>query len=237
MPCTWSCTGRRNSPGARRRLERRWRRRLRAAGFTVTEHIGGHGVVGVLKNGNGPTVMVRTELDALPIREETSLPYASAATAKNAAGETVGVMHACGHDIHMTSWVGAATLLAGAKERWRGTLVFVGQPAEETSSGAEAMVKDGLFTRFPKPDFLIAIHDDQRLGSGQVGMTSGPAFAASNAVDLIFYGQGGHGAAPHLAVDPIVMAALRCDSSDHRIARGQSARSSRDHGGDVSCRQ
>jgi amidohydrolase len=138
--------------------------RLRAAGFTVTEHIGGHGVVGVLKNGNGPTVMVRTQLDALPIREETSLPYASAATAKNAAGETVGVMHACGHDIHMTSWVGAATLLAGAKERWRGTLVFVGQPAEETSSGAEAMVKDGLFTRFPKPDFLIAIHDDQRLG-------------------------------------------------------------------------
>jgi hippurate hydrolase len=181
--------------------------RLRAAGFTVTEHVGGHGLVGVLKNGNGPTVMVRTELDALPIKEETGLPYASTATAKNAAGDTVGVMHACGHDIHMTSWVGAATLLGGAKERWRGTLVFVAQPSEEVVVGAEAMVKDGLFTRFPKPDFLIAIHDDQRLASGQVGMTPGPAFAASNAVDLTFYGQGGHGAAPHLTIDPIVMAA------------------------------
>jgi len=130
--------------------------RLRALGFEVTERVGGYGVVGVLRNGPGPTVLVRTDLDALPITEETGLPYASTVTAKNDAGETVGVAHACGHDIHMTSWVGAATLLVHAKDRWHGTLMFVGQPAEETVSGAEAMVKDGLFTRFPRPFGALA---------------------------------------------------------------------------------
>src|SRR5262249_4450318 len=118
--------------------------KLRALGFTVTEHVGGNGVVGVLKNGAGPTVLVRTDMDALPIKEETGLPSAST---------NAGVMHACGHDIHMTAWLGAATLLAHAKDKWHGTLLFVGQPAEEVVTGAEAMVKDGLFTRFPKPDF------------------------------------------------------------------------------------
>jgi amidohydrolase len=181
--------------------------RLRAIGFAVTEHVGGNGVVGVLRNGDGPTVLVRTDMDALPIKEETGLPYASTVTTKNTVGETVPVMHACGHDIHMTSWVGAATLLARAKDRWHGTLVFVGQPAEEVVSGAEAMVKDGLFTRFPKPDFVVGVHDTQLLPSGQVGVTSGPASAASNAVDITFYGQGGHGATPHRTVDPVVMAA------------------------------
>jgi amidohydrolase len=180
---------------------------LRALGFTVTEHVGGNGVVGVLRNGAGPTVLVRTDMDALPIKEETGLPYASTVSAKDGAGVSVGVMHACGHDIHMASWVGAATLLSRAKDRWKGTLVFIGQPAEEVLSGAEAMVKDGLFTRFPKPDFVVGLHDTQLLPSGKVGLIPGPASAASNAVDITFYGQGGHGASPHRTIDPVVMAA------------------------------
>ena len=171
--------------------------RLRAAGFEVTEHVGGTGVVGVLRNGPGPTVLVRTDMDALPMPEKTGLPYASTVTAKNDAGETVPVMHACGHDVHMTSWVGAATLLARAKERWSGTLVFVGQPAEEVLQGAERMIKDGLFTRFPKPDFVVGLHVSNLIPSGRVGVPPGPASAASNAVDITFYGRGGHGAAPH----------------------------------------
>jgi hippurate hydrolase len=146
-------------------------------------------------------------MDGLPIKEETGLPYASTVTAKDAAGVNVPVMHACGHDIHMASWVGAATLLSRAKDRWKGTLVFVGQPAEELVSGAEAMVKDGLLTRFPKPDFVVGLHDTQVLPSGKVGLISGPASAASNAVDITFYGQGGHGATPHRTIDPVVMAA------------------------------
>jgi hippurate hydrolase len=181
--------------------------RLRALGFDVTERVGGWGVVGVLKNGKGPTVLVRTDLDALPIKEQTGLPYASTATAKNQAGETVPVMHACGHDIHMTSWIGAATLLSRAKNRWSGTLVFVGQPAEEVLQGAEAMVRDGVLTRFPKPDFVLGLHDSNFIPAGQIGIVAGPASAASNAVDVTFYGRGGHGAAPHRTIDPIVMAA------------------------------
>src|SRR5215470_3582909 len=181
--------------------------KLKALGFEVTEHVGGNGVVGVLKNGAGPTVLVRTDMDALPIVEQTGLPYASTVKTKSDAGETVGVMHACGHDIHMTSWVGAATLLARAKASWHGTLVFIAQPAEETLSGAEAMVKDNLFKRFPKPDFVIGLHDIQLLPSGEVGVIAGPTMAASNAVDITFYGQGGHGATPQRTIDPIVMAA------------------------------
>ena len=181
--------------------------KLKALGFEVTEHVGGNGVVGVLKNGAGPTVLVRTDMDALPIVEQTGLPYASTVKTKNDAGESVGVMHACGHDVHMASWVGAATLLARAKASWHGTLLFVGQPAEELVVGAEAMVKDGLFTRFPKPDFVVGIHDTQVLPAGKVGVIGGATSAASNAVDITFYGQGGHGATPQRTVDPIVMAA------------------------------
>jgi len=180
---------------------------LRASGFEVTEQVGGHGVVGVFRNGAGPTVMVRTDMDALPIKEQTGLPYASTVSVKNDAGETMPVMHACGHDIHMASWVGAAALLAKAKDRWHGTLVFVGQPAEEVLQGAELMVKGGLLTRFPKPDFVIGVHDTNVLPAGQVGVVSGPASAASNAVDITFYGKGGHGAAPHRTIDPLLMAA------------------------------
>ncbi|MDP9226048.1 MAG: amidohydrolase, partial [Actinomycetota bacterium] len=181
--------------------------RLRALGFEVAEHVGGHGIVGVLKNGPGPTVLVRTDMDALPIKEQTGLAYASTVSTRNAAGEAVPVMHACGHDIHMTSWVGAAALLARAKDRWHGTLVFVGQPAEELLQGAELMIKDGLLTRFPKPDFVLGVHDTQVLPSDQIGVVAGPASAASNAVDITFYGKGGHGASPHRTIDPLLIAA------------------------------
>jgi len=143
--------------------------RLRQLGFEVTEHVGGTGVVGVLRNGRGPTVLVRTDMDALPLKETTGLPYASTATAKSDAGEVVPVMHACGHDIHMASWVGTAALLSSAKDRWHGTLVSVGQPAEETGSGGQAMVEDGLLTRFPKPDFVLGLHDTSFIPAGRVG--------------------------------------------------------------------
>lgn len=192
---------------------------LRALGFEVTEHVGGHGVVGVLRNGAGPVVLVRTDMDALPVKEQTGLAYASTVTTKNNAGETVPVMHACGHDIHMTSWVGAATLLARSKDRWHGTLVFVGQPAEEVLHGADMMIKDGFYTRFPKPNFVIGIHDTNVLPAGRIGITSGPVWAASNAVDITFYGKGGHGASPHLTVDPIVMAARTVVTLQTIVAR------------------
>jgi len=181
--------------------------RLRALGFEVTEKVGGFGVVGVVHNGVGPTLLVRTDLDALPVKEQTGFPYASSVTAKNEAGVIVPVMHACGHDVHMTAWVGAATLLANEKEKWRGTLLFVGQPAEEMLRGAAAMIEDGLFTRFPKPDFAIAIHDTARLPSGKVGLTPGFAMANVDTVDITIFGKGGHGAYPHNTVDPVVIAA------------------------------
>lgn len=181
--------------------------RLRGLGFEVTAGVGGHGVVGVLKNGAGPTVMLRTDLDALPVEEKTGLPYASTAKATDPSGAIVSVMHACGHDLHMTAWVGAATLLSRGKERWRGTLVMVGQPAEERGSGAEAMLKDGLFTRFPKPDFALALHDMPSLPSGTVGVGEGPVLASVDSVDVTVHGRGGHGAMPHETVDPIVIAA------------------------------
>jgi hippurate hydrolase len=180
---------------------------LRASGYEVTEKVGGYGVVGVLKNGAGPTVMIRTDMDALPVKEQTKLPYASTVTAKDKAGNVVPVMHACGHDIHMTSWAGAAALLAKAKDQWHGTLVFIGQPAEELTSGADAMVRDGLFTRFPKPDVVLGLHDTNFLPAGQIGIVPGPASAANNAVDITFYGKGGHGAAPQETIDPLLIAA------------------------------
>ena len=191
--------------------------RLRAAGFEVTERVGGHGVVGVLRNGSGPTVLVRTDMDALPIKEQSGLPYASTVVTKNDAGEDVPAMHACGHDIHMASWVGAATLLAAAKERWRGTLVFVGQPAEEVVSGAQAMVRE--MGRFPKPNFAIAIHDTQIHPSGQIGVLPGYAFANIDSVDVTFHGRGGHGAAPHRTIDPVLMAARAVVAFQGIVAR------------------
>ena len=192
---------------------------LRELGFEVTEHVGGAGVVGVLRNGAGPTVLVRTDMDALPVKEQTGLPYASLVTTKTDAGDTVSVMHACGHDIHMTSWVGAATLLAGMKPRWHGTLVMVGQPAEELVSGARSMLDDGFLTRFPRPDFALAIHDTAAHAAGQVGLASGYALANTDAVDITFHGKGGHGAAPQATIDPVVMAARAVVTFQTIIAR------------------
>ncbi len=181
--------------------------RLRALGFEVTEEVGGTGIVGVLRNGDGPVVMLRTDLDALPVEERTGLPFASRATGKGEDGQPIPVMHACGHDLHMTAWTGAATLLARAKGSWRGTLVMVGQPAEEKGAGAARMLKDGLFSRFPRPDFALALHVTPELPAGSVGVTPGPAFASVDSVDLTIHGKGGHGAMPHRTVDPVLIAA------------------------------
>lgn len=180
---------------------------LREAGFEVTEKVGGLGVVGVLKNGEGPVVMLRADMDGLPVKEETGLDCASVATMTNDAGESIPVMHACGHDMHMTTWLGAARILVATKDRWRGTVVMVGQPAEEIVQGAVRMVADGLFTRFPKPDYILGIHCSPAMPAGEIGIVPGPASAASDSVDITFFGKGGHGATPHQTVDPVVMAA------------------------------
>lgn len=180
---------------------------LRKLGFEVTTGVGGTGVVGVLKNGNGPTVLIRTDMDALPVPEKTGLPYASKVTTKDDAGNEVPVMHACGHDLHMASWLGTATLLAQNTNRWRGTVVMIGQPAEERVAGASAMIKDGLFTRFPKPNFAIAIHDSSSFPAGAVSLVPGYTAANADSVDITVFGKGGHGAAPEKTVDPIVLAA------------------------------
>ena len=181
--------------------------RLKALGYEVTTGVGRTGVVGILKNGTGPTVMLRTELDALPIAEKTGAPFASTVVTKNLAGVTVPVMHACGHDLHMTAWTGTATWMAEHRQQWHGTLMLVGQPAEETIGGAEAMLKDGLFTRFPKPDYVIGLHDDDSMPAGTIGYHAGPFRAISISPTLTMYGRGGHGAMPFNTIDPVVMAA------------------------------
>jgi hippurate hydrolase len=181
--------------------------KLRALGYEVTVGVGKTGVVGVLRNGKGPTVLLRTEMDALPVEEKTGLPYSSKATGTDPSGKTVPVMHACGHDAHMASWTGVATLLARSKDRWRGTVVMVGEPAEETVGGAKALIEDGLFSRFPKPDFSIAVHDSSDLPAGKVTYVAGYTMAAVDSVDLTIFGRGGHGAMPHTTVDPVVIAA------------------------------
>jgi hippurate hydrolase len=180
---------------------------LREAGYEVTEKVGGHGVVGVLRNGNGPVVLLRTDLDALPIKEQTGLPYASTATQLNTTGEEVPVMHACGHDMHMTAVIGAARLLARNKSLFNGTIVVIGQPAEERGIGARAMLKDGLFERFPKPNYCLALHVDSDLEAGKVSYVPGFILANVDMVDVTIRGVGGHGAYPHLAKDPVVLAA------------------------------
>jgi hippurate hydrolase len=188
---------------------------LRAPGFTVTDRVGkyknadwvGYGVVGVLKNGDGPVVMVRTELDALPVEEKTGLPYASKVRALDDAGREVGVMHACGHDIHIAVFLATAKLLAELKDLWHGTLVMIGQPAEETINGAQAMLDDGLYQRIPRPDYVLALHDTNAVEAGKVGLTPGYSHASATSVDITFRGIGGHGSAPQVTKDPIVAAA------------------------------
>ena len=179
----------------------------RKAGFAVTTGVGGTGVVAVLKNGPGPVVLLRADMDALPVAEQTGLPYASTVMAKTREGAATAVMHACGHDTHMTAWIGTARRLAAMKSSWSGTLVMIGQPAEELGTGAGAMLKDGLYTRFPKPQYAVAFHDSAQLPAGTIGLVDGYAMANVDSVDVTVRGVGGHGAYPQLTKDPIVLAA------------------------------
>jgi len=180
---------------------------LKAAGFEVTSKLGGYGVVGVLKNGAGPTVLVRADMDGLPIIEKTGLPYASKVRVRNKEGVEVGVMHACGHDVHMSCFIGAAKALAATKDYWQGTLLFVAQPAEEVVAGARAMLDEGLYKKFGKPDYALALHADPLKPVGVISYTDGLALANSDTVDITVKGKGGHGAAPHLSIDPTVLSA------------------------------
>ncbi len=188
---------------------------LKTAGCEVTERVGKYekpdltcfGVIGVMKNGAGPTVAIRCDLDGLPVHEETGLPYASTVSVKNDAGQDVGVMHACGHDIHMSSLIGTARALGKMKDKWQGTIIFIGQPAEETVGGARALLKDGLYTRWPKPDYVLGLHDDAEIAAGQIGVTEGYCYANVDSVDVTVKGMGGHGAYPHKTKDPVVLAA------------------------------
>lgn len=181
--------------------------RLRQLGYSVTEHVGGTGIVAILKNGPGKTIMFRTELDALPVKEETGLPYASTVHARDPAGRDVPVGHMCGHDLHMSALVATAEIMAHSRSTWHGTLMLIGQPAEETLSGAAAMVRDGLFTRFPRPDVVLALHVSNSLPAGQVGMLAGPVYTNADSLRITIYGRGGHGAYPETTIDPIVIAA------------------------------
>src|SRR5206468_4027915 len=188
---------------------------LRAAGCQVTEHLGkyeksdlkGYGVVGVMKNGDGPTVLVRTDMDALPVEEETGLPYASKVTTKNDEGKDVHVMHACGHDAHIAAFIGTVRALAKLKDQWHGTILFVAQPAEELGTGARALLKAGLYDRFGKPNFALGFHDKADLETGHIGVTEGYTYANVDSVNVTVRGVGGHGAYPHKTKDPIVLAA------------------------------
>ncbi len=188
---------------------------LRATGCQVTEHLGkyeksdlkGYGVVGVMKNGDGPTVLVRTDMDALPVEEQTGLPYASKVVAKNDEGKDVHVMHACGHDAHVSLFIGVVRALAKLKDQWHGTILFVAQPAEETGNGARALLRDGLYQTFGKPDFALGFHDKADMQTGHIGVTEGYTYANVDSVDVTVRGVGGHGAYPHKTKDPIVLAA------------------------------
>ena len=192
---------------------------LKSLGFKVTEKVGGTGVVAVMKNGAGPTLLMRADMDGLPVKEDTGFDFASTATGKNRFGETQPIMHACGHDLHMTTLIGTARRLAAMKDQWSGTLVMIGQPAEEIGSGATAMLKDGLYTRFPKPNFNVALHDAPSLPAGAVAYTSGYALANVDSVDIHVKGVGGHGAYPHTTKDPIVLGAHIVTALQTLVAR------------------
>lgn len=180
---------------------------LRKLGFDVAENVGGFGVVGVLKNGAGPTVLYRTDMDALPMVEKTGLDYASKMMVKSDGGE-VGTMHSCGHDMHMTVWLGTAKALVEMKKQWKGTLVMIGQPAEEIGAGAKLMLEAGLFERFPVPDYGVGLHCSPTIPTGKVGFGKGYTMANSEAIDIKVYGQGAHGASPHMSIDPVVIASM-----------------------------
>ena len=181
---------------------------LKKIGFDVTANFGGYGVVGVYKNGNGPTILYRTDMDALPMEEKTELPYASKVITKNFDGNDVGTMHSCGHDMHMTVWTGTARALVERKDDWNGTIIMIGQPAEEIGAGAAMMLKEGLFEKFPVPNYGIALHSSPTIPSGKVGFGKGYIMANTESVDIKVYGQGAHGASPHMSIDPIVTASV-----------------------------
>jgi hippurate hydrolase len=189
------------------------------AGFEVTTGVGGYGVVAVMKNGPGPVVMLRTDMDGLPVAEQTGLSFASKVKAVGIDGQETAVMHACGHDTHMTAWIETARRMAALKDRWSGTLIMIGQPAEEVNAGATAMLRDGLFTRFPKPQYVVAFHDSASGPAGSIGYTPGYAMAAVDSVDILVKGVGGHGAAPATTKDPIVLAARIVTSLQTLAAR------------------
>lgn len=179
---------------------------LKSLGFEVTPNFGGTSLVGVFKNGDGPTIMIRTDMDALPIEEKTGLPYASKVKAKSPEGDIVHVMHACGHDMHMTVFVGVATTLVRLKDQWKGTLIAISQQAEEQNGGSVVMIESGLFQKFPVPDYALAFHLSSNFAAGTMGVCPGPFFATVDDVDIKVYGEGGHGAYPNLTIDPIVIA-------------------------------
>ena len=190
-----------------------------AAGYEVTAEVGGTGVVGVLRNGEGPTVMIRGDMDGLPVLELTGVDYASRVTTTDELGRRVPVMHACGHDIHITNLIGVARKLSNMRESWQGTVVLVAQPAEERGLGAQAMIEDGLFTRFPRPDYNLGLHVTANLPAGQAGYKPEFAMANVDSVDIIVHGTGGHGAAPHLTHDPIVLSAYIVTALQTLVAR------------------
>lgn len=194
---------------------------VKPLGFLVTEGVGGTGVVAVMKNGPGPTLLIRADMDGLPVTESTGLPYASKMRAITRDGVESGVMHACGHDTHMAAWIGTAQALAAMKDRWSGTLVMILQPAEEIGAGARAMIADGLFTRFPKPTHAIAFHDSASLEAGRIGYSPGYALANVDSVDLLVRGVGGHGAYPQTVKDPIVLAARIVTTLQTLVSREQ----------------
>ncbi len=204
---------------------------LRKAGYTVTDHLGVYpdgtkafGVVGMLKNGPGPTLLIRADMDALPVIEETGVHYASHVVTKNKSGQETGVMHACGHDVHTTVLIGTARALAAAKNQWHGTLMLVGQPSEETIDGAKAMLADHLYERFGTPDMVIGLHDTNLHAAGTVGLTSGPAMASSTSVDVTIRGIGSHGALPQVGRDPVVLAAMFIMDLQTIVSREQDPR-------------
>ena len=180
---------------------------LRSIGFEVTENFGGYGVVGKLRNGAGPTILYRTDMDALPMNEKTELPYSSQLTA-DYNGQQVGTMHSCGHDMHMTVWLGSARAMAKVRDQWRGTLLFIGQPAEEIGAGARLMLKAGLYEKFPVPDYGIGLHCNPTIPAGQVGFGKGHTMARAESIDIRVFGVGAHGASPHMSIDPVVTASM-----------------------------
>jgi amidohydrolase len=204
--------------------------RLKELGYDVTYPVGQYsepgatcyGVVAIMRNGNGPTLLVRSDMDALPVQEQTGLPYASTVRAKSLSGDDVPVMHACGHDIHMTTLLGTAKMLAQLKSQWHGTVMLIGQPAEEVVKGAEGMLRDHLYERFPKPDYAIALHDNSNLPAGQIGYTPGYLMASADSINVTMRGLGGHGASPQSTKDPVVMAAQFINALQTIVSREDS---------------